>query len=337
MKNKIIFILTFVFLLALSTTVFAFIGNTKPVALINSNPESEVISTNSGVYLDHLNSYDPDGDQLINVRYAVYMQVQDKKGEWSDWTKKDFYSDNVSVTLTSPQQGTTLTTAPITFTADVVAYDVVSKVEFYVDGEKIGEDISAPYSYTWNVPPGNSGARNAYAKVILDNGKNFNSASNSFTIDITYQSTLTVVKDGTDQTFEGGAGYDTFVGDALKIHLQNYSPDVIDDAILQWDLSSIPNDATIVDAKIITSNSNLSVSSTFRIGASWSESQTRSIFDTYAGYYGGFPYINRNLVQGWVDGSIVNYGVGLSTNSTVSQSFDAREMGNGAKLIVRYK
>jgi hypothetical protein len=61
------------------------------------------------------------------------------------------------VTITSPQQGDVFNLpATINITASVTDADgTVSKVEFFNGSTKLGEDLTSPYAFTWNPPPGN--------------------------------------------------------------------------------------------------------------------------------------------------------------------------------------
>ncbi|NDB96938.1 MAG: hypothetical protein EBZ78_12405, partial [Verrucomicrobia bacterium] len=68
-----------------------------------------------------------------------------------------------SVSVTSPGNGTSFpkgSVVPISADASDLAYGgvagAVAKVEFFVGGTKIGEDVSAPYSISWN-PSGSGG------------------------------------------------------------------------------------------------------------------------------------------------------------------------------------
>lgn len=70
------------------------------------------------------------------------------------------YTTNAAtVTLTSPANGATYSTAPasVTLTADVVPVSgwTTSRVDFYNGSTLLGSDATAPYSFTWtNVPTG---------------------------------------------------------------------------------------------------------------------------------------------------------------------------------------
>ena len=77
-----------------------------------------------------------------------------------------------AVSLTSPSNGSNFTApATITLTADALDADgTVSKVEFFNGGTKLGEDITAPYSFTWNGVA--EGTYSITAKVTDNGGLN---------------------------------------------------------------------------------------------------------------------------------------------------------------------
>ena len=79
------------------------------------------------------------------------------------------------VTITNPQDGQTVSgTVIIRATAsDNVG---VSKVEFYIDGTKVGEDTSSPYEYSWNTTQYADGNHTIQVRAI-DNAGNVGSAS----------------------------------------------------------------------------------------------------------------------------------------------------------------
>src|SRR5690554_6887061 len=70
----------------------------------------------------------------------------------SDITVWECQASPISVELTAPTAQTTFNApANITLTADAsTTSGYISRVEFYNGGTKLGEDNSAPYSYTWN-------------------------------------------------------------------------------------------------------------------------------------------------------------------------------------------
>jgi len=69
-----------------------------------------------------------------------------------------------AVNITSPANGATVS-GTITLTATASDDVQVLKVEFYVDGVKIGEDTTAPYTASWNSANTTNGAHNIMAKA----------------------------------------------------------------------------------------------------------------------------------------------------------------------------
>ena len=74
------------------------------------------------------------------------------------WRNCRFFRDGtapgttVSAAITSPANGT-IFNAPATVTIDANAFDTenaITKVEFFNGSAKIGEDLTSPYSFTWN-------------------------------------------------------------------------------------------------------------------------------------------------------------------------------------------
>ena len=80
------------------------------------------------------------------------------------------------IALTSPSNGEQMNgPRPITLTADVTSESAspISLVEFFADGQKIGETSAEPYTVTWeNAQPGN---HSFYAKAWTEGGGSTNS------------------------------------------------------------------------------------------------------------------------------------------------------------------
>uniref|UniRef100_A0A7C6EDW4 Right handed beta helix domain-containing protein n=1 Tax=candidate division WOR-3 bacterium TaxID=2052148 RepID=A0A7C6EDW4_UNCW3 len=91
-----------------------------------------------------------------------------------------------TVKITEPANNATLTAGNITIKAVATDDKEMSKVEFWVDGAKKGEDNSPTddtlYSYTWDASSAASGAHKIVAKAF---DKSDNTASDSITITIT--------------------------------------------------------------------------------------------------------------------------------------------------------
>lgn len=86
------------------------------------------------------------------------------------------------VSLASPAPGATLPAGqPVTFTAAFSGQgSPVTRVEFFVDGVKIGERTSAPYALEW-APPA-AGAFSAYARALDSEGRPLTSTAVVFTV-----------------------------------------------------------------------------------------------------------------------------------------------------------
>jgi hypothetical protein len=87
-------------------------------------------------------------------------------------------------TVTSPITNTSLyNPTSVSLAADVVPGDqAVTKVEFLVDGTKVGEDATAPYTFTWNSPA--YGTHEISARAIDAGGSIGLSASVTVTVNV---------------------------------------------------------------------------------------------------------------------------------------------------------
>ncbi|MCY7352939.1 MAG: cellulase family glycosylhydrolase, partial [Cytophagaceae bacterium] len=85
-----------------------------------------------------------------------------------------------SITLTSPAANATFTAPASIPLAASVANASPTKVEFYQGSTKLGEDLTAPYAFSWtNVP---AGSYSLTAKAILSSGGPLNSAAVNVTV-----------------------------------------------------------------------------------------------------------------------------------------------------------
>ncbi|WP_159883540.1 Ig-like domain-containing protein [Paenibacillus puerhi] len=61
------------------------------------------------------------------------------------------YADNPAVTITAPANNTVVEAgSSVSVAADASDIDGIARVEWILNGNKVGESTSAPYSYTWN-------------------------------------------------------------------------------------------------------------------------------------------------------------------------------------------
>lgn len=105
--------------------------------------------------------------------YVDGVLVYGNEPDWAPYT---------SITITNPRNGSVIdyrdVQSPITVEAQVETHDSkVTKVEFYADGVKIGEDSTAPYSITYL--PERSGREKS--KKIIVTGKAINEDGSSTT------------------------------------------------------------------------------------------------------------------------------------------------------------
>lgn len=119
-----------------------------------------------------------------------------------------------TVTITAPTDGGFAVAGnPLTISANAADPDGwISKVEFYVDGTKVGEDTTPPYSYTWTAGlPANI---IIYAKAIDSQGQS--TESSPVGVQVVANSPPSFVK-GSDITVDEDSGPQTFANWATSI------------------------------------------------------------------------------------------------------------------------
>jgi hypothetical protein len=124
-----------------------------------------------------------------------------------------------TVSLTAPANNATFTApANITINADATDSDGVSKVEFFQGTTKLGEDLTAPYSYVWgNVA---AGSYSLTAKATDNTAATTTSAPVNITVSAPGATTATFVRidttrQGSWQGVYGGDGYH-IINDAVN-------------------------------------------------------------------------------------------------------------------------
>ncbi len=184
--------------------------NFPPTASITSPAAGQVFTAPASVTIT-ANASDPDG----TVSKVEFFEGSTKLGEaitapysftWSNVPAGSSYSltakatDNAgatgtsaavsiivnappSVSVTGPAAGTVFT-APAGVTIDASASDTdgaISKVEFFQNGTLLGEDTSAPFSFTWAGTP--AGTYSLTARATDDRGATGTSAAVSVVVD----------------------------------------------------------------------------------------------------------------------------------------------------------
>ena len=113
-KRLVTTMLTLILVLSLATVVWAVVNN-QPVATITSNPEGDTIAIDSPLTLNHLNSTDQDGDDIVEVEWDIKMRVKDSKGMWSEWTNRNISAITLQDEYTFNYTGAEQTwTVPVT-------------------------------------------------------------------------------------------------------------------------------------------------------------------------------------------------------------------------------
>jgi glucose/arabinose dehydrogenase len=108
----------------------------------------------------------------------------------------------LNVSISSPANNSTFyTPANITINANASGPNPITKVEFYKNSMKIGEDLSAPYSYVWNNVP--AGSYMLTAKVIDSQNATAMSQGVNVTVD-SAPSCTAVIQPGGPTTFCSG-------------------------------------------------------------------------------------------------------------------------------------
>jgi chitinase len=125
-----------------------------------------------------------------------------------------------SVTITSPANGTNFPTVGQVVSIAATASDSdgsVTKVEFYIDGSKIGEDTSSPYTFSWT---STQGFHSLTAKATDNSANTTTSSSVSITVGSSTGNLPTRIMVGYWHTWNGGVPF-------IKLRDVNSNWDVI--------------------------------------------------------------------------------------------------------------
>ncbi|HPU43770.1 MAG TPA: Ig-like domain-containing protein, partial [Dictyoglomaceae bacterium] len=120
-----------------------------------------------------------------------------------------------SVSITSP-----LNNATVSGSVDIIASatdDVgVSKVEFYIDGTKVGEDTQSPYVYSWNTDSLQYGSTHGIKAKAYDNaGNTGESQIVTVTIGDTQAPQITITNPNNGDTVSGIVSIEATVVDKI--------------------------------------------------------------------------------------------------------------------------
>jgi len=137
------------------------------------------------VYTDYTAPYSYTANGLTAGTYTVYAIATDDQGLTAQSATHTFAVSNANqpptVTLTAPANNSTYTApANVTFAANASDNSAVSNVKFYLNGNLVYTDYTAPYSYTANGLT--AGTYTVYAIATDDQGLTAQSATHTFTV-----------------------------------------------------------------------------------------------------------------------------------------------------------
>ena len=118
--------------------------------------------------------------------HSLYARAVDNAGAATNSSNVSITVNNPAnvaptVSLTSPANGQTFTTGNVV-ALSAAASDSdgsVARVEFYIDGSKVGQDTSSPYSLNWT---STAGSHSVYARAVDNVGATTNSGTASITV-----------------------------------------------------------------------------------------------------------------------------------------------------------
>jgi RHS repeat-associated protein len=143
--------------------------------------------------------------------HTIRAQATDDMGETRNSTTVSITVNNPppnvapTISLTSPGNGQSFTTGnAVTLSATASDSDgSIARVEFYVDGSKVGQDISSPYSLSWT---STAGSHSVYARAVDNAGAATNSGTASITVtNANVPPTVSLTSPTSGQTFATGA------------------------------------------------------------------------------------------------------------------------------------
>ena len=184
------------------------------------------------------------------------------------------------VNITSPSNGATVS-GTVTITASASDNVGVTKVEFYINNTKVGEDTTAPYEYNWNTTGYANGTYSL--KAIAYDAANNSAIDNDTSVNVNNATGTTVSFSGVSlddsyvKAYSNGTGLATGpVTGAIAIG--RGSDGKYNRAILSFDTSSLPDNATITRAYIVVTYSS-------SYGDPWSGGNSL-VIDIKNGYFG---------------------------------------------------
>jgi hypothetical protein len=181
-----------------------------------------------------------------------------------------------TASITSPANGATLAAgSTVNVTASASDNNLVSSVDFYVDGTKVSTDTASPYTYSWNTSSLSLGSHTLQAKATDPAGNVGSSAVTTVTLadqtpptvsitgpanNSTQKGTVTVNVTAADNTGGTGISKVEFYVDGVLKATNTASP-----YSFSWDTTTATNASHALTAKAYDGASNVTTSGTVNI------------------------------------------------------------------------
>jgi peptidoglycan/xylan/chitin deacetylase (PgdA/CDA1 family) len=123
------------------------------------------------------------GPFTVNAATTVKYRAVDNVGNLEPVNTTTVQIDTTAptVSVTSPKTGDVLS-GSATLTADANDNEAVDHVDFLVDGQQVGTDSSAPYSFTWDTRTAKNGTRAITARAVDTAGNATTSGATTVTV-----------------------------------------------------------------------------------------------------------------------------------------------------------
>ena len=162
-----------------------------------------------------------------------------------------------TVSITSPANNATFNT-PANITINATASDAegtVTKVEFFQGSTKLGEDLTAPYSFAWNNVPAGSYALTA----VATDDDNATTTSTAINVSVTVVTAISPIADAYVQ--DGNANKNQNFGTSTSLVLKKDGTGFNREVYLKFNLNGLPsfNHATL---RLNIASANANVTST---------------------------------------------------------------------------
>ena len=263
-------------------------GSTSASKALVNDLDLKVTSPSGSVYYgnDFTSPYDSSFDRLNNVEnifintpevgnYTIEVKaynVPDGPQDFALFSSGNFDTGTSDIepptcNLTSPSNNDTVT-GTVALSADASDNTSVNRVEFYVDGTKIGTDAQSPYSVEWNSTSATNGSHNIQAKAFDAAGNMGESVSIAVTVNNTQTDTtlpscsITAPQSGAsingtisinaDASDNVGISKVEFYIDGTKVGEDAQSPYSID-----WDSTSATDGNHSIQAKAFDAAGNM--------------------------------------------------------------------------------